>query len=97
MRQTERHQFARRLEGLLDYAYLKELDRRLAASAPENVKARRIAAEFGKMKEEISAVVPCRLDADTVLDPEKAMKRRFTNDDAIEARSRIARWICELE
>ena len=43
------------------------------------------------------AVVPYRLDADTVLDPEKAMKRRFTNDDAIEARKKVARWICELD
>ena len=83
------------LEGLLDYAYLKELDRRLAASSSET--AKRIAAEFGKMKAEIYAVVPYRLDADTVLDPEKAMKRRFTNDDAIEARKKVARWICELE
>ena len=83
------------LEGLLDYAYLKELDRRLAASSSET--AKRIAAEFGKMKASISAVVPYRLDADTVLDPEKAMKKRFTNDDAIEARKKVARWICELE
>ncbi len=58
---------------------------------------RRGAAEFGRMKAEISAVVPYRLDADRMLDPEKAAKGRFTNDDATEARKRIARWICELE
>ena len=83
------------LEGLLDYAYLKELERRLASSSSD--KAKRIAVEFDQMKQRIAAFVPYRLDADRVLDPEKAAKGRFSNDDAIDARKKVARWICELE
>ena len=82
-------------EGYLDYAYLKELDRRLAARAGTPA-AKRIAEEFGRMKAEMKAVVPYGLDADLVLDPEKAMKRSFSNADAVQARKKIARWICEL-
>ena len=36
-------------------------------------------------------------DADLVLDPEKAMKRPFTNEDAVAVRKKVARWICELD
>lgn len=83
-------------EGYLDYAYLKELDRRLAARAgsPE---AKRIAEEFNLLKQEMAGVVPYRLNADFVPDPEKEMKRRFTNADATAVRRKIARWICELQ
>lgn len=81
-------------EGMLDYAYLKELERRLAAS--RSAKAVRIAAEFEKMKKEMFAIVPYCLDADLMLDPERASKRRITNAEAVAARNRVARWICEL-
>ena len=83
-------------EGMLDYAYLKELDRRLAA-AGDGEKARRIASEFAGLKAEMLAAVPFRLDADTVLDPEKAAKRRVMNSEMVEARKKVARWICEME
>ncbi|MBQ6330733.1 MAG: hypothetical protein IJI35_17070 [Kiritimatiellae bacterium] len=83
-------------EGMLDYAYLKELERRLAAAGTDG-KASRIAAEFEKLKERARAAVPYRLDADRMLDPEKAAKARFTNADAAEARRKVARWICELD
>lgn len=83
-------------EGYLDYAYLKELDRRLAKRAGTPA-ATRIAAELEKLKAEMKQVVPYGLDADLVLDPEKAMKRRFTNEDAVSVRKKIARWICELD
>lgn len=82
-------------EGYLDYAYLKELDRRLAARAG-TAAAERIAQEFERMKAEMKSAVPYGLDADLVIDPEKAMKRAFTNADAVQARKKIARWICEL-
>ena len=83
-------------EGILDYAYLKELDRRLAANG-DSPKARRIAAEFAQLKDRVSLAVPYRLDADTVLDPEKASKIKFTNADAAAARAKVAGWICELD
>jgi hypothetical protein len=41
--------------------------------------------------------VPYRLDADTMLDPERANKRRLTNAAVAETRKKVARWICELE
>lgn len=83
-------------EGMLDYAYLKELDRRLAA-AKGGEKARRIAAEFEDLKKKMWGVVPYQLDTDLFLDPEKASKRRFTNADAAAMRERIAAWIMELK
>ena len=83
-------------EGYLDYAYLKELDRRLAKRAGTPT-AERIAAELAKLKAEMKQVVPYGLDADLVLDPEKAMKRPFTNEDAVAVRKKVARWICELD
>ena len=83
-------------EGYLDYAYLKELDRRLAKRAGTPA-AERIAAELAKLKVEMKQVVPYGLDADLMLDPEKAMKRPFTNEDAVAVRKKVARWICELD
>lgn len=83
-------------EGLLDYAYLKELERRLAAHAGE-VKADRIAADFAALKARMTDVIPYRLDADTVVDFEREMKRPFTNADATAIRKEVARWICELD
>lgn len=83
-------------EGMLDYAYLKELERRLAAASGSE-KARRIAAEFEEMKKSMAAAVPYRLDADTMLDPERANRRRLTNAAVAETRKKVAKWICELE
>lgn len=83
------------LEGMLDYAYLKELERRLSAAKGE--KAVRIAGEFEALKNDILHSVPYRLDADTALDPERVAKKPFNNAAAAEARRKIARWICELD
>ena len=83
-------------EGMLDYAYLKELERRLAAKAGSET-AKRISAAFELMKKEMWNVVPYRLDADLSLDPEKLAKRAFSNTDAVEARKKVAQWICELD
>jgi len=82
-------------EGLLDYAYLKELDRRLAANAGTET-ATRISVAFARLKERMQTIVPYGLDADLCLDPEKAMKQRFTNADAVRLRTKIAAWIVEL-
>ena len=62
----------------------------------ETPAARRISAEFEKLKSEMKSIVPYGLDADLVIDPEKAMKKKFSNIDAANLRTRIARWICEL-
>lgn len=83
-------------EGVLDYAYLKELDRRLAKHVGE-ARAAQIAVAFDALKARMKDVVPYRLDADTVVDYEKEMKRPFTNADAVAARKAVARWICELD
>ena len=83
-------------EGFLDYAYLKELEKRLKLRSG-TAAARRISAEFEKMKAEMDSVVPYGLDADLVIDPEKVMKKKFTNADAVAARNKIAEWICELD
>ena len=82
--------------GICDYAYLKELERRLAAHAGE-ARALRIAAEFAALKRKMREVVPYRLDADTVVDYEKEMKKPFTNADAEAVREVVARWIDELD
>lgn len=56
-----------------------------------------IAAAFDALKARMKEVVPYRLDADTVVDYEKEMKKPFTNADAEAMREVVARWIDELD
>lgn len=83
-------------EGMRDYAYLKELERRLAA-AKGCAKAKRISEELEALKKQMWDVIPYRLDADLLLDPEKAAAKRITNAEAEAARAKVAKWICELD